>query len=301
MAQGKNMASLTDLQTDWQNTLKTLSDERAQLQQQRAPLFEQVTKFHAEKPPGLWGKLRHAFQRVTKIFMLNRKIGKLDDQIGDRSEGILRKAHDVYAQVGETALSTMTNGDSFRKNYTTLGDSLKDVADTGTAVKKAISQAKSASTMELIDTFSDNKLISVLSWWETSDASSGIKDAKQSLDRLQKKLEEAPQISADLGDFNFSNNLGLVLDMVGGIGGTFANMSNMMDLNRAADKLKDVQVTLGKIDGELRKSREHILGLAISVGRKFDPAIDQLATDLAAHLAPDTAEGMQRKAPQFKL
>lgn len=282
------MTSSSDLMQQWQQDFGQLSAERKGLEAQREPLETRLTTFNNEKPSGLWGKLKHAFAKATKMSGVNRRLRKLDTAIAGKDHALRRHALDTYTQLGENALRQMPNGDGARNDYALLGDSLTLLGNTRDTVSNAIDAADDASNMELMDAASNNKGISLLSYFETSDAADAIKEAKRSLDTLSKKLEATPKLDASFGgDLHFDNNIGLALDMLGGFGGTFMSLSNKRDLDDAADELRSISGKLDGVEEELQKSRRQLLGVAISAGRKGDPVLDLMADRLAFYLPED--------------
>lgn len=266
------------------------------LQEKRAPLVAKLEAFNAEKPKNLWGKLSHAFNKVTGMAIVSHKVHKLERKIEDRNTAIFDAAHAAYRGLGEIALQNLPNGDTFRRDYANLTQSLQLLSATQREVRSAISKCEAASGMETIDAFSNNKGISLMSYMETSDASNAIQSAKRSLDRLQRELQDTPLLHDYISDgLRFDNNIGLALDMIGGMGGMFMSLSNKRDLDRAANQLRDVSQDLGKVGDTLDSSRDQILNLSISLARKYDGGIEALANDLAPHLPRAIAQGM---APQ---
>ena len=289
------MTDLNTLQRRWEQDFAEHDAARRELQEKATPLQARAEKFRAEKPKGLWGKLSHAFNKVTGQALLGRKIRKLERKMHNRSAAIFDAAHEAYRGLGETALSNLTNGDTFRRDYAGLTQSLALLSATQGEVRNAIEQCEGASNMETMDAFSNNKGISLMSYMETSEASDAIKSAKRSLDKLQRELQEVPQLHHDVDGLKFDNNIGLALDMIGGMGGMFMSLSNKRDLDRAAQQLRAVSQDLGKIGDALDHSRDEILTLAISVGRKWDGGINAFAEALSPHLPRDVAQGMAPK------
>jgi len=293
------MTSSSDLMQQWQQDFGKLSTERKALEAQREPLETRLTDFNNEKPNGLWGKLKHAFAKATKMSGVNRRLRKLDTAIAGKDHALRGNALDVYTQLGENALRQMPNGDGARADYAVLGESLKLLNQTRDTVNNAIEQAEDASGMELMDAVSNNKGISLMSYFETSEAADAIKAAQRSIDALSKKLETAPKLNAEFGgDLHFDNNLGLALDMLGGFGGTFMSLSNKRDLDDAAENLRDISTRLDGVEEELQKGRRQLLGVAISAGRKGDPTMDLMADRLAFYLPEDAQKGMRIATPK---
>lgn len=290
------MSDLNAIKRQWEQDIARHDAARKALQEKRAPLAAKLEAFNAAKPKNLWGKLSHAFNKVTGMAIVSHKVHKLERKIEDRNTAIFDAAHEAYRGLGETALAALPNGDTFRRDYAGLTQSLQMLSNTQAEVRRAISKCEQASGMETIDAFSNNKGISLMSYMETSDASNAIQSAKRSLDKLQRELQSVPRLHDNISDgLRFDNNIGLALDMIGGMDGMFMSLSNKRDLDRAANQLRSVSQDLGRIGDALDSSRDQILNLSISLARKYDGGIEALANDLAPHLPRAIAQGMAPK------
>ena len=155
--------------------------------------------------------------------------------------------------------------------------------------------------MKMVDAFSDNKGISILSSLQTRarpPRPSAVRRPSSSSSKRNSRRRRRSRRT--LGDgVSFNNNMSLILDMIGGIGGSFGDWMAMSKLDGAANQMRDVRGRLGGIDGEIQKGMDNILSMAVSVMRRGDASMDALAQQLTPHLPRDVAEGMKPKAPGF--
>lgn len=287
------MTKLTAAQNQWGQALAAATDTQEQLAAARAPLAERIGAFDAEKPQGLWGKLSHAFNNAVKIYPVRRKVRKIDRRLSENNHRLQDAAFDAYRALGEVAMTQMAGNAEVLGEYGELRQSRRQLAATRDIIANAIDQCSDASGMEMVDIASNNKAISMLSYFETQEARDAINQAQRALAKLEKQLKDFSAEAVDLGDLEFENNLGLMLDMLGGIGGTFMSLSNMQDLDRAADHLSDIDDKLLQVDDKLAQSEQSLLSLGIARARIKDGAVDAFAQAIAPHLPDDIKSSLR--------
>lgn len=296
------MTAVHSLQSRWNNRLAQYNDATLALDADMAPMKQRVAAFDANRQPGFLRSLRRAFTKAVTITPLKRKIKKREAARDAEARNLRAAARDIFRQMGESALTEMPNGKTFQADYASLNDTYKELAATKSVVHRAIEEADDASDWEMLDMASNNKGISMLSYFETDDAKDAIKAAAKSIDNIRHRLSETPLVSDDAArSLGVDNDFGLVLDMLGGIGGTLMSYSNMRDLDNAAEKLRGVSDKISAAQQEIDTARDNILGVAVSVARPQAPELDRLATALAPWLTEKTAAAMTPRPPKFNL
>lgn len=296
------MSEITRIHGDWDQTSASLQEKKEALEAARAPLAKRVAEFTANKPTGMFGKLSYAFTKATKISSVNRKIGKLDQEIFANDRATRNAAADTYRQLGEFGLANMTDGATLQANYDHLKDTRKKWATAVSKVNHAISESKEASDWEVVDMASNNLGMNLLSYMETDEAAQAIKDAGAALSALNKNLREQERFDkSQAGDIQFDNNLDLFVDVISDFAGIFTSWSNMKKLDNAVEKMQDLQKNLGNLGKEIDEGLRHIQTVAIQATQKQHPEIATAVQAVKPFLPADTQATQTAKPQKFQM
>ena len=115
------------------------------------------------------------------------------------------------------------------------------VRGTQEAFEDAASKCRSASSSEMLDTFTKSKAISLMSTLDTSDARASVQHAVRKFNQLKKALpKRADHPEIEMPD----DTLDLVLDFTFNFGFDVTSICNMFELDRAASKCNDAAMSL---------------------------------------------------------
>lgn len=298
------MTTISTLSTTWQAAEDQFKQQREGWQAAREPLAERVAAFDAETNPTLLRKLTRAFEKVTRIASVKRKIGKLDAQMQNDELNVRRAAEANYQTLGEIALGMPQTSAADTQRYMTIKDIRAHAQDAAEKVATAIEQAQEASGYELMDMAANNKGISFLSYLETDEAKSAIRAAGDSIALLNTKLHDAQkqdtQIVKDLG---FSNTIDLFFDMAGGFAGAFTSYLNMQKLDDAVERMEKIAETLSGIEQETARGMRLMQTTAIRAAQREVDGMDKLAKSIAPYMPEDTADVLngRKAAPRMDV
>ncbi|MAA93740.1 MAG: hypothetical protein CML22_07255 [Rheinheimera sp.] len=139
-------------------------------------------------------------------------------------------------------------------------------------ISEASSSVSSAQTMEVIDMFSSNKGIAMMSSLSTASASSEIDDASRAIKRFTDALGQHSKMVAKISDPMNMEWLDLGFDLAGvDLGFDFSSIFSFLALSSASSDL----------DAASRKIKETLPGLKSQLTRCSD-ASTQLAKELSA-------------------
>lgn len=298
------MITISTLSTTWQAAEDQFKEQREGWQTARTPLAERVAAFDAETNPTLLRKLTRAFEKVTRIASVKRKIGKLDAQMHNDELNVRSAAEANYQTLGEIALGMPQTSAADTQRYMTIKDIRAHAQDAAEKVATAIEQAQEASGYELMDMAANNKGISFLSYLETDEAKSAIRAAGDSIALLNTKLHDAQkqdtQIVKDLG---FSNTIDLFFDMAGGFAGAFTSYLNMQKLDDAVERMEKIAETLSGIEQETARGMRLMQTTAIRAAQREVDGMDKLAQSIAPYMSEDTADVLngRKAAPRMDV
>ncbi len=298
------MTAISTISTTWQAAEAQFKQQREGWQTARAPLAERVAAFDAETNPTLLRKLTRAFEKVTRIASVKRKIGKLDTQMHSDELDVRSAAEATYQTLGEIALGMPQTSAADTQRYMTIKDIRAHVQDAAEKVATAIEEAQEASGYELMDMAANNKGISFLSYLETDEAKRAIRAAGDSIALLNTKLHDAQkqdtQIVKDLG---FSNTIDLFFDMAGGFAGAFTSYLNMQKLDDALERMEKIAETLSGIEQETARGMRLMQTTAIRAAQGDADGMDKLARSIAPYMPEDTADVLhgRKAAPRMDV
>lgn len=298
------MTAISTISTTWQAAEAQFKQQREGWQTARAPLAERVAAFDAETNPTLLRKLTRAFEKVTRIASVKRKIGKLDTQMHSDELDVRSAAEANYQTLGEIALGMPQTSAADTQRYMTIKDIRAHVQDAAEKVATAIEEAQEASGYELMDMAANNKGISFLSYLETDEAKRAIRAAGDSIALLNTKLHDAQkqdtQIVKDLG---FSNAIDLFFDMAGGFAGAFTSYLNMQKLDDAVERMEKIAETLSGIEQETARGMRLMQTTAIRAAQGDVDGMDKLARSIAPYMPEDTADVLhgRKAAPRMDV
>ena len=297
------MSDITRIQSEWEIQSGALQKDRDTLAAERAPLGMRVAEFHAGKPDGMWGKLKHAFTKATKIAAVNRKVNKLDNQIAAKDDALREEAGEAYRQYGEFALAKMGgDGTTLRANYEHMQETKTKLNTAIAAVDHAIDESKDASDWEGIDMMSNNFGLSLLSHLETREAVDAMKGAAAALTDLNKNLREQESFDKSIpDDLQSDNNFDLFVDALSEFAGIFTSWSNMEKLDKAVDKMGEIRKSLVEIGAEIDGSLRHTQTVAIQAVQKQYPALVEAVQTVSPYLPKDTVTALKSGPRAFKL
>ena len=297
------MSDITRIQSEWEIQFTALQKDRDALAAERAPLGMQVAEFNADKPDGMWGKLKHAFTKATKIAAVSRKVNKLDSQIAVKDGAIREEAGEAYRQYGEFALAQMgSDGTTLRANYEHMLETKTKLNTAIAAVDHAIDESKEASDWEGIDMMSNNFGLSLMSHMETREAVDAMKGASAALTDLNKNLREQKSFDKAIpDDLQADNNFDLFVDALSEFAGIFTSWSNMGKLDNAVDKMRDIRKSLVEIGDEIDGSLRHTQTVAIRAVQNRQPALMEAVKSVAPYLPKKTMAELKSGPRAFKL
>lgn len=297
------MSDIRQVQALWEQQSATLEQEKRDLSAARAPLGMQVAEFHASKPDGMWGKLKHAFTKATKIAGVSRKVARLDGQIADKDNALRTEAGEAYRQYGEFALAQMGgDGATLRANYDHMQETKSKLNTALAAVDHAIAESKDASDWEGIDMMSNNFGFSMLSHFETREAVDAMKSASAALTDLNKNLRAQEKFDKSIpDDLQSDNNFDLFIDALSEFAGIFTSWSNMEKLDNAVDKMRDIRKSLVDIGAEIDTSLRHTQTVAIQAVQNRLPALVEAVAAVAPYLPGETVGKLKSGPRAFKL
>lgn len=297
------MSDIVRIQSEWEIQSNALQQDLEALVAVRAPLGMQVAEFHANKPDGMWGKLKHAFTKATRIAAVSRKVNKLDNQIAAKDNAIREEAGEAYRQYGEFAMAQMGgDGTTLRANYAHMQETKEKLHKAIAAVDHAIDESKDASDWEGIDMMSNNFGLSLLSHLETREAVNAMKDASAALTDLNKNLREQESFDKAIpDDLQSDNNFDLFVDALSEFAGIFTSWSNMEKLDNAVEKMGEIRKSLISIGAEIDGSLRHTQTVAIQAVQKQQPALVAAVKTVAAYLPQDTVTELKSGPRAFKL
>lgn len=119
------------------------------------------------------------------------------------------------------------------------------------ALHKASEACSSASSMELMDTVSSNKGISVMSSVSTSNARSAVAEAQEALADLRNAVDAAARLKADVDVPD--DMLDLVIDFAIDLPFDFLSLMNMSKLDSAGEKCDEAKDAVSAIIPRLKK------------------------------------------------
>lgn len=119
------------------------------------------------------------------------------------------------------------------------------------ALHKASEACSSASSMELMDTVSSNKGISVMSSVSTSNARSAVAEAQEALAALRNAVDAASRLKADVDVPD--DMLDLVIDFAIDLPFDFLSLMNMSKLDSAGEKCDEAKNAVSAIIPRLKK------------------------------------------------
>jgi len=297
------MSEISRIQSEWEIQSRALQQEKRELSAQRAPLGMQVAEFNANKPDGMWGKLKHAFTKATRIASVNRKVAKLDGQIADKNRTLCEEAGEAYRQYGEFAMAQMGgDGTTLRANYDHLKETRQKLNTAIAAVDHAIGESREASDWEGIDMMSNNFGFSMLSYLETREAVDAMRGASAALTDLNKNLREQDRLDKEISDtLQSGNNFDLFVDALSEFAGIFTSWSNMKKLDNAVEKMHEIRQSLQSIGGALDASLRHSQTVAIQAVQKQQPALVAAVETVTPYLPKDTMTALKSGPRAFKL
>jgi len=297
------MSDILRVQEHWEQQSAVLEQEKRDLSAQRAPLGMQVAEFHAGRPDGLWGKLKHAFTKATKIAGVSRQVARLDGQIADKNNALRNEAGEAYRQYGEFALVEMGgDGATLRANYDHMKETRQKLVTAVAAVDHAIEESKDASNWEGIDMMSNNIGFSLASYFETREAVDAMKSASAALTDLNESLREQEKFDKSIpDDLQSDNNFDLFVDALSEFAGIFTSWSNMKKLDNAVDKMKGIRENLLEIGAEIDASLRHTQTVAIRAVQKRHPELTEAVATVAPYLPDDAAKTQKADPRAFKL
>jgi len=145
--------------------------------------------------------------------------------------------------------------------YNTIHKAKKAGDNVLTEIDEALSAIDSASTMETIDMFTNNKGISLLSSMSTSDAKSQVDDVSPAIEKFKKELEYTYLKVNEVQLDSTWATLDLIFDMADvGFMDVFSSFMVLDSLNNTESKLKDVQKTIKKVMETVNKDYSEIKG-----------------------------------------
>lgn len=298
------MTTISTISTAWQSAEGQFKQQREDWQAARAPLADRVAAFDAEENPKFLRKLTRAFEKVTRIASVKRKIGKLDTQMRNDEFDVRSAAEANYQTLGEIAIGMPQTSAGDTQRYMTIKDIRAHVQDAADKVASAIEEAKEASGYELMDMAANNKGISFLSYLETDEAKCAIRAAGESIAALNTKLHDAQkqdtQIVQGLG---FGNNLDLFFDMAGGFAGAFTSYLNMQKLDDAVARMEKISETLSGMEQEAARGMHLMQTAAIRAAQGGAEGMEQLAKSIAPYMPADTADVLhgRKAAPRMDV
>lgn len=285
------MTAISNISTTWQAAEDQFKQQREAWQTARAPLADRVAAFDAEQNPTLLRKLTRAFEKVTRIASVKRKIGKLDAQMQSDEFDLRAEAEKQYQTLGEIALGMPATSAADVQRYMTVKDIRAHVQDAAAKIATATQEAEQASSYELMDMAANNKGISLLSYLETDEAKHAIAAAGESISALNAKLGAAQKQDAQIvKDLGFSNTVDLFLDMAGGFAGAFTSYLNMQKLDDAVTRMQKISKTLSEMDAETGYALRMMQTAAIRSAQGGVEGMDKLAKSIAPYMPADTAE-----------
>ncbi|MBI1216621.1 MAG: hypothetical protein GC185_12485 [Alphaproteobacteria bacterium] len=296
------MTEIDALQTRWNGEVEKHDAEVAALQAQIAPMQKRVEAFEAEGKPGLPKKglvkgLSRVFKHVVTISPLKMGIENKQISIYYKDKELGQKASGIAREVGVAALKDMPDGEAMRADYKRLSDTSELLEAVKNDVKSAIATADDAGAWEGLDMATGNKGIGVASYLKTGNARDAIKRAVKEINMLQGHLENSHLVSPGTIDrLGNENNLGLVADMLGGVGGALVSYANMQSLSGMANKLATVRDEITQAQNKIGETQDKILQTAIADARKREPAVNDFCKSLNAAISAPEKEA-QKPAP----
>jgi hypothetical protein len=297
------MSGIRRIHENWEHRSAALEQERDALSALRAPLGMQVSEFNVTKPDGMWGKLKHAFTKATKIAGINRQVARLDGQIAEKNNALRQEAGEAYRQYGEFALAQMgDDGKTLRANYDHMKETKSKLKTALAAVDHAIAESREASDWEGIDMMSNNFGFSMLSHMETREAVEALKGASAALTDLNKNLREHQKFDKAIPqELQSDNNFDLFVDAISEFAGIFTSWSNMEKLDRAVDKMRDIRKNLVGIGAEIDENLRHTQSVAIQAVQNRHPELTPAVAAVAPYLPADTVKTLKTGPRALKL
>ncbi|MDP2204798.1 MAG: hypothetical protein Q8K65_00670 [Alphaproteobacteria bacterium] len=296
------MRSVSELAGEWQNAMEEHQQRRAGLRDNQRSLLQDINKIRDNKPEGLKGKLTHAFTCVTKLPWLKYKLqnGIVDIRREDRARNL--KAEKLFGELSGRIMAVPDTPAAVAAEYIGLQGLRDHMKSTRSAVSDAISACQSASTTEMIDTFSRSKLISLASTLRTREAVSEINRAGDELNELKKSLGQVKTLDKDMpSDLAWHNNFDFAIDMFSQFAGTFTSLTNLQKLGAAQEDLTKARGSIDTLDRQTQK-QAYTLAASAAAHPEVGADIKALTASLLPHLEPsirpDHNFGLKPAAPE---
>lgn len=293
---------MTDFETlgqTWQSTHTRLTDDIKTLKGERRALQTALIAFERDAPQGAWQTIKRPFNRLTTGWSLKRKLKKSENAVMAVYAERRRCATDFLESLGDMALDNVTVRDTTGKDLVLhdVYDRLQDAQDTLHSTRKTVVQAiqkcKDASTGEVLDIVGNNKALSLMSHFSTSEAKEWVVYAVDAIEHLQGKISGLPQLTLDntLGrNFDFNIHLDLALDMVSDFLGDISSLQNMKKLDNAVRNLESTVDRLDEIDDEMTMKADDVLMRALGVWASENASVRTLVEAARPYLRQDRFE-----------
>ncbi len=238
-----------------------LNDERIQLESQLNK--EQAEETKAEKKKEYhhsklsWWEKRFGSWFFGNPFNVNdyKKSNKAHKKEAQDVNVVTSELNQVKDTLEKRIHDELMRLDAHYKARYEIHVKLEEVVEAGNRCKVEIDEAQiavsSASSMEVLDLMSDNQAFSILSYVETSDAEDEVDDAKDHIQKFNKKLTSLISYMDGIKDVEFDGlgmeGLDLVFDFTLGKGFDIFSALNLTSLWSTDSKLEIAEEELEKI------------------------------------------------------
>lgn len=277
--------TIEKLQQDWDSYVSGQTAAKAAVDAKRETIEAQIKAFEDDRSPGFLNSLRRVFNGIAVMPFKRGKVRRLNEDAADIVDDIRAEAAHTFDKLGQHAVASSAAGAPLIAQHSRLSKLLEQVSLTQDEVDEAADACRSASSMEMMDAFSKNKGVSIMSHIETDEAAQELREACHALKKLKAQLAAAPELEGGIaGDIESDNDFDFIMDMINYTMGNFTSISNMGKLDNAADNMDDMLQQLGRVEEKLERDLRGVSHAAITIACKSDAAAQKLMDSLQPHL-----------------
>ena len=265
--------NLTKTLKTWQSGDTAMAFDIAETTRQSTAAQTAVTEV---KSKGNW--LTRTFNRWTKLPKLEKELTAKQEELERFQQRRRSEALTCFTNISDiviaddAVLKTQLESETKTQNKTTqrkdkMATLTQTAANAMRALKRAYKEADEAADMELVDAFTGNSALDLLSHFETDEAIDAIKAAKKSVETLNDALdtEEALMTETALQNMRDDNNFDLIIDCFSDIMGAFTSLNNREKLKKAMEQISETHTQVENIHTKLSdKTRKLEQEIAVS-------------------------------------
>jgi hypothetical protein len=245
-------------------------------------------------------RLKKPFIRAAKVRPLKRKQRKVVKRLAKKDLQIEKTIGDIYANLGQE----LTSDPKVSAGFSYLQNTFNAVGNTKQVVQRTAKKCKRAGALENIvgcteeNTFKSgsfspnipgiiwNAATGTVAYFNSKSAGKSITKAKQSLQSLQKQVQDAPQLKTiGAASIDGKNRWALMSDVILGGGGflswgSWGNWSLARNFKKTKKQLLDVSDKLDLTADRIISDQISLLATIGTQARETSPYMSQLLSPL---------------------